>query len=83
MECKFAGSNGRPLRTGRLNRNILECKSNMFYIVNYSSTGLNRNILECKSTGSAAAGDIDVVLIETYWNVNLGISHGAYSVLSS
>ena len=55
----------------------------MFYIVNYSSTGLNRNILECKSTGSAAAGDIDVVLIETYWNVNLGISHGAYSVLSS
>ena len=53
-----------------LNRNILECKYDRAAAGWTAAAGLNRNILECKFENDKHTMDIDLVLIETYWNVN-------------
>ena len=56
----------------RLNRNILECKSNCTTQATYTTNRLNRNILECKCLPAELSQRERQVLIETYWNVNGG-----------
>ena len=47
-----------------------------------ASVGINRNILECKYGSQTKTKGQPMVLIETYWNVNLNENTKAMTVLS-
>ena len=79
-------STGCPVCSGALciNRNILECKYQLYRVRNWSDWGINRNILECKDTLTERVTLRGDVLIETYWNVkvdHLGIFNASDLVL--
>ena len=54
----------------RINRNIVECKSEQSGINCAERICINRNIVECKSKKDRKSDDTQAVLIETLWNVN-------------
>ena len=65
---KLSGDN-----LGCINRNILECKCGKGTFQYQPGVRINRNILECKFISPEMLSGRDLVLIETYWNVN---AHG-------
>ena len=55
---------------GRINRNIVECKSSLNISGVDFSISINRNIVECKYHERREVFIRIMVLIETLWNVN-------------
>ena len=56
-----------------INRNILECKYTLGQTKTFKDFCINRNILECKFKNNIIFIRTHMVLIETYWNVNITI----------
>ena len=54
-----------------INRNILECKYKVMCNWQMVLQRINRNILECKYPYRNLIPTLFLVLIETYWNVNI------------
>ena len=52
-----------------INRNIVECKEQDAYNSRQDHTSINRNIVECKEGRDIRGLTIEIVLIETSWNV--------------
>ncbi len=59
-----------------INRDILECKCVIMTLEADLLTDINRDILECKSSSTDFLVTEVLILIETYWNVNLLSSDG-------
>ena len=53
----------------RINRNIVECKVSIDYVILQSAQSINRNIVECKVVHYLLLIVFVGVLIETSWNV--------------
>ena len=53
-----------------INRNIVECKYSLCGGVSMKCRRINRNIVECKYVLMSALFPVELVLIETLWNVN-------------
>ena len=53
----------------RINRNIVECKDTFDAGFVEGWNRINRNIVECKGRWQDAAIQMELVLIETLWNV--------------
>ena len=52
-----------------INRNIVECKDQIFQDISCFSFRINRNIVECKDVKRVVVRHGILVLIETLWNV--------------
>ena len=69
VECKEQDAyNSRQDHTS-INRNIVECKEYRQGIYSGWVRGINRNIVECKEGRDIRGLTIEIVLIETSWNV--------------
>ena len=68
-----------PLSTSRapvcFNLNLLECKSSNGFEDLSEFEGFNLNLLECKWAASQIKKGDTVVLISTYWNVNIIVTY--------
>ena len=53
-----------------INRDILECKLVKLMLLQPRLSHINRDILECKFQPVADSCTANLILIETYWNVN-------------
>ena len=54
-----------------INRNIVECKVQLFGVMQDVLIGINRNIVECKGITGRGWRSGSSVLIETSWNVKV------------
>ena len=73
MECKdIKGAAGSRRHCIRINRNIVECKDDICYCLKLIDINrINRNIVECKDAQKCADEIMEIVLIETLWNVKI------------
>ena len=71
MECKEFSFCGSFDCSDGINRNIVECKEQDAYNSRQDHTSINRNIVECKEGRDIRGLTIEIVLIETSWNVKL------------
>ena len=71
MECKFPQFCHSSRSDHSINRNIVECKLSNGLLITAFSGRINRNIVECKSVGILIDFELESVLIETLWNVNI------------
>ena len=69
VECKVVELLRRFCFAYRINRNIVECKEQDAYNSRQDHTSINRNIVECKEGRDIRGLTIEIVLIETSWNV--------------
>ena len=69
MECKEFSFCGSFDCSDGINRNIVECKEYRQGIYSGWVRGINRNIVECKEGRDIRGLTIEIVLIETSWNV--------------
>ena len=69
MECKEFSFCGSFDCSDGINRNIVECKEQDAYNSRQDHTSINRNIVECKEGRDIRGLTIEIVLIETSWNV--------------
>ena len=69
VECKEFSFCGSFDCSDGINRNIVECKEQDAYNSRQDHTSINRNIVECKEGRDIRGLTIEIVLIETSWNV--------------
>ena len=83
MECKEFSFCGSFDCSDGSNRNIVECKEQDAYNSRQDHTSINRNIVECKEGRDIRGLTIEIVLIETSWNVKLYTTFYIVSIKSN